>query len=176
MHKQAAYHWDAYKKECFWGRVWETPPVRPVHILFRPRTTESLGHSLPCSHWRQSRAGSLTLVSLTTKHKSLHWACNRHLSMVGLFTVPGLAGKTAPGDVFHRRQGLFPGHSGKKWVSSRILFEPSWSKKQETITFHIFLVLGLWQLRKSWNPALCSFIYVDVGELTSHTCSMTVMM
>ena len=28
--------------------------------------------------------------------------------MVGLLTVPGLAGKTVPGDVFHRRQGLLP--------------------------------------------------------------------
>ena len=34
--------------------------------------------------------------------------------MVGLLTVPGLAGKTAPGDFFHRRQGLLPGHSGMK--------------------------------------------------------------
>ena len=41
-----------------------------------------------------------------------------------------------------------------KWVSSRILFEPSWSKKQETTAFHIFLVLELWQLRKSWNSCL----------------------
>ena len=81
-------------------------------------------------------------------------ARNRHLSMVGLVTVPGLAGKTAPGDFFHRRQGLLPGHSGMIWVSSRILFEPSWSKKQATTTFHIFLVLGLWQLRKSWNSCL----------------------
>ena len=31
--------------------------------------------------------------------------------MVGLLTVPGLAGKTAPGDLFHRRQGLLPGRS-----------------------------------------------------------------
>ena len=107
MHKQAAYHWEAYKNECFWGRIWETPPVH-------------------CSHWRQSRTpGSLTVVSVTTKHKSLHWARSRHLSMVGLLTIPGWDGITTPGDVFHRRQGLFLGHSGMKWVSSRILFEPS---------------------------------------------------
>ena len=68
-----------------------------------------------CSQWRQSRTpSSLTLRSMTTKHKSLHWACNRHLSMLGLLTVPGLAGKTVPGDFFRRRQGLLPGHSGMK--------------------------------------------------------------
>ena len=89
--------------------------MRPVHILFTPQTTESLGHSLHCSHWRQSRTpGSLPLVSVTTKQKSLQRARNRHLSMVGLLTVLGLAGKTAPGDFFHRRQGLLPGHSGMK--------------------------------------------------------------
>ena len=32
--------------------------------------------------------------------------------MLGLLTVPGLAGKTVPGDFFRRRQGLLPGHSG----------------------------------------------------------------
>ena len=87
----------------------------PVLFLIKLRTTESLGHSLHCSHWRQSRTpGSLTVVSVTTKHKSLQWARNGHLSIVGLLTIPGWAGKTAPGDVFHRRQGLFPGHSGMK--------------------------------------------------------------
>ena len=122
-----------------------------VHILFKPQTTESLGIPLHCSQWRQSRTpGSLTLVSVTTKHKSLHWACNRHMSIVGLLTVPGLAGKTAPGDFFHCRQSLLPSHSGMKWVSSRILFKPSWSKKQVTTSL-IFLALKLWQLRKSRN-------------------------
>ena len=89
--------------------------MRPVHVLFKPQSTESLGNSLHCSHWRQSRTpGSLTLVSVTTKHKSLHWACNRHMSMVGLLAIPGLAGKTAPGVFFHCRQGLLPSHSGMK--------------------------------------------------------------
>ena len=108
------------------------------------------------SHWRQSRTpGSLTLESVTTKHKSLHWARNRHLPMVGLPTLTGQAGKTESGDFFHLRQGLLPGHSGMEGVSSRILFEPSWSKKQETTTFHIFLVLVLWQLLKyQWNSCL----------------------
>ena len=69
-----------------------------VHILylissiFKPQTTESVGHSLHCSYWRQSRTpGSLTLVCVTTKHKSLHGARNRHLPMVGQPTVTGQA-------------------------------------------------------------------------------------
>ena len=149
MHKQAAYHRNAHKMEYLLRRVWETPPVRPVHVLFKLQTTESLGHSFHCSHRRQSRTpGSFTLGSVAIKHKSLHWARNRHLPMVGLPTVTGQAAETEPGDFFHLRQGLLPGHSGMECVSSRILFEPSWSKKQETTTFPIFLVLVLWQLRK----------------------------
>ena len=87
-------------------------------------TAALLGRFSPCSIWRQSRTpGSLTLVSATTKHKSLHWACNRHLP------VTGKAEKTEPGNVFHLRQGLLPGHSGMEGASSRIIFEPSGSKK-----------------------------------------------
>ena len=75
-----------YKMAYLWRRAWEAPPVRPVHILLHHRPQHPLGFS-PCSHWRQSRTpGSLTLVFVTTKHKSLHWACNRHLPMVGLRT------------------------------------------------------------------------------------------
>ena len=119
--------------------------MRPVHILFKPQTTESLGNSLHCSHWRQSRTpGSLTLVSVTTKHKSPRWACNSHMSMVGLLLFLVWLNKQHRG-FFHCRQGLLPSHGG------RILFEPSWSKKQVTTTCHVFLVLGLWQLRKSRN-------------------------
>ena len=33
-----------------------------------------------------------------------------------------------PGEFFHLCQGLVPGYSGMKWVSFRILFEPSGSK------------------------------------------------
>ena len=32
--------------------------------------------------------------------------------MVGLPTVTGQAAETEPGDFFHLRQGLLPGHSG----------------------------------------------------------------
>ena len=69
------------------------------------QTTESLGF-YTCLHWRQSRTpGSLTLECVTTKHTSLHWACNRHLALVGLpNAATGQAGKTEPGDFFHLRQ------------------------------------------------------------------------
>ena len=61
-----------------------------------------------CLHWRQSRTpGSLTLVSVTTKHTSLRWACNRHSPMVELPNATGQTGKTEPGDLFHLRQGYF---------------------------------------------------------------------
>ena len=149
----------------------------PCAYPFTPQTTESLGFS-PCSHWRQSRTpGSLTLVSVTTKHKSLHWACNRHLPMVGLPTVAGRAGGTEPGDFFHLRQGLLPGHSGMEGVSSRIIFEPSESKKQEQRPFLFFWCLYCGNyLSINGTPALRSFIYVDVGEPTPHPCSMPGMM
>ena len=68
------------------------------------------------------------------------------------------------------RQGLLPSHSGRKWVSSRILFEPSWSKKQVTTS------LDYGNYVSHETPALRSFIYVDVGEPTSHPCSLTGMM
>ena len=35
-------------------------------------------------------------------------------TFVHVLTVPGLAGKSVPGDFFRRRQGLLPGHSGMK--------------------------------------------------------------
>ena len=97
--------------------------------------------------------------------------------MVGLPIVTGQAEKTEPGDFFHLCQGLLPGHSEMEWVSSRFLFEPSWSKKQETTTFHLFLALycgNYWSI--NGTPALRSFIYVNVGEPTPHPCSMTGMM
>ena len=57
------------------------------------------------------------------------------LPMVRLPTLTGQAGKTEPGDFFHLRQGLLPGHSGMEGVSSRIIVEPSGSKKQEQRPF-----------------------------------------
>ena len=45
-------------------------------------------------HWSQSRTpGSLTLGSVTTKHISLQWACNKHMSMVELPMLQDRLGK-----------------------------------------------------------------------------------
>ena len=64
-----------------------------------------------------------------------------------------------------------------QWNEMRFLqdpFEPSWSKKQETTTFHTFFwCLDYGNYVSHETPALCSFIYVDVGEPTS---PMAVMM
>ena len=141
----------------------------PCAYSLIPQTTESLGF-YTCLHWRQSRTpGSLTLVSVTTKHTSLHWACNRHLPMVGLPNATGQAGKTEPGDFFHLRQGLLPDHSGMEGVSSRIIFESSGSLKQEQRTFHdlsLFSGICIVAITISMDsPALRSFIYVGTwGE------------
>ena len=52
-------------------------------------------------HWRQSRTpGSLLVVSVTTKHKSLHWACNRHWLVVELPDATGRTENTRPGEFF----------------------------------------------------------------------------
>ena len=140
----------------------------PCAYSLIPQTTESLGF-YTCLHWRQSRTpGSLTLVSVTTKHTSLHWACNRHLPMVGLPNATGQAGKPKPGDFFHLRQGLLPDHSGMEGVSSRIIFESSGSLKQEQRPFFDFWYLYCGNYYLNGSPALRSFIYVDVGEPTSH--------
>jgi len=150
--------------------------VCPVHILSYHRPRNPWGF-YTCLHWRQSRTpGSLTLVSVTTKHKSLHWACNRHLPMVGLPTVTGQAGKTEPDDFFHLRQGLLPGHSGMEGVSSRIIFESSGSLKQEQRPFFVFWYLYCGNYYLNETPALRSFLYVNVGEPTPYPCSMTGMM
>ena len=91
----------------------------------------------PCGNytwrqWRLSRtSGSLTLVSVTTKHILLQWACNRHLSMVELPHATRQAGKTEPGVLLHLRQGLLFDHSGMEGVFSRITYESSGLQKQE---------------------------------------------
>ena len=112
-----------------------------VHILSYHRPQNPLGY-YTYLHWRQSRTpGSLSLVSVTTKHTSLHWACNRHLPMVELPNATGQAGKTEPGDFFHLRQGLLPDHSGMGGASSRINFESSGSLKQEQRLYFVFWYL-----------------------------------
>ena len=127
-------------------------------------------------HWRQSRTpGSLTLVSVTTKHILLQWACNRHLSMVELPNATRQTGKTEPGDLLRLRQGLLLDHSGMEGLSSRIIFESSGLTEAGITTLLWFLVFALWLYYLNGFPALRSFIYMDVGEPTSHPCSMTGM-
>ena len=129
-----------------------------------------------CLHWSQSRTpGSLTLVSVTTKHISLQWECNRHLSMVELPNATGQTGKTEPGVLLHPRQGLLLDHSGMEGVSSRIIFEPSGLRKQDS---QPLFGLRYWQCGYYYlngSLALRSFICVDVGKPTSHPCSTTGM-
>ena len=110
-------------------------------------------------HWRLLRTpGSLTLVSETTKHILLQWACNRHLSMVEVPHAARQAGKTEPGDLLHHRQGLLLDHSGKKGVSSRITFESSGPYMEAGITTFIwFLVCALWLLLSQWLSCLVQF-------------------
>ena len=96
--------------------------------------------------------------------------------MVELPNATGPTGKTEPGDFFHLRQGLLLDHSGMEGVSSRIIFESSGSLKQEQRPFFVFWYLYCGYFYLNGSPALRSFIYVDVGEPTSHPCSMTGMM
>ena len=73
-------------------------------------------------HRRLSRTlSSFTLVSVTTEHTLLPWACNRYLFMVELLNVTRHTGNTEPGDLLHLRQGLLLDHSGMEGASSRII-------------------------------------------------------
>ena len=168
-----------------WRRVWETPPVRPVHILYpisskpRPRTTESLGHSFHCSHWRQSRTpNSLRLVPVTTKHKSLHGACNRHLPIVGQHTAPSQAAENRTWWFLSSLSGSTP---WPQWNGMSFFQDPLWAlllqrgRKQWPFIYFWCLYCGNY-ISITGTPALRSFIYVDVGEPTRHPCSMTGMM
>ena len=88
----------------------------------------------------------LTLVSVTTKHKSLHWACNRHLPMVGLPAVTGQAGKTEPGDfiIFIRVYSLAT-VEWKESLPGSSLSHLGLRSRNNDLSF-LFLVLVLWQL------------------------------
>ena len=124
-------------------------------------------------HRRQSLTlCSLTLVSVMTEHILLQWACNRHLFIVELPYATRQTGNTEPGDLLHLRQGLLLDHSGREGVSSKIIFESPGLRKQE-----LRLLFGYWFLHCGYyfngSPALRSFIRVDVGEPTSHSCSIT---
>ena len=100
MHEQAAYHWNAYIAMC-------------------------LREDRRDSHWRQPWTPvSVTLVTEMADQKSLHWACNRHISMVGLFLLLVWQNQH---HLLSLSAGFIPCHSGITWVSSMIFSEPSGS-------------------------------------------------
>ena len=75
--------------------------------------------------WRQPwTPDSLTLVSEMRDQKSLHRACNRHMSMVGLFLLLVCQNQH---HLLSLLSGFTPCHRGIKWVSSRLFSEPSGS-------------------------------------------------
>ena len=85
---------------------------------------------------------------------------------------------TEPGEFFHLCQGLLPGYSGMKWVSSRILFELSGSKAAANNHFSSIVGCCIVATTRTTNgtPVLHSFIYWDVGEPTRHPGSTTGML
>ena len=109
---------------------------------------------------------------------------NTHITAMGmqqtsvqveLPNATGQIGTTEPGDLFHLRQGLLLDHSGTEGVSSRSTLShlDYWSRNDDPF-------FGFWYLHICYlhygSTALRSLIYVDVGEPTSHPCSMTGMM
>ena len=129
MHKQAIHYRRLHRMEYWlrWVRDASSASLVLIHSYHRPHVLLAPIHV----YIAVSRTQALTLVSVTTKHISLQWACNKHLSMVELPDATGQTGKTAPGDLLHLRHGLLLDHSGMEGVSSRIIFESSGLRKQE---------------------------------------------
>ena len=158
-----------------------------------PLTTES-PCIYACLHWCESRTpGSLPLVSVTTKHTSLHWACNRHWLVVELPDAIGQTGNTEPGDIFWLRQGLlwlqwnrrsfFQDHLGVIGISlsqhqGHYLTTVTCKEALPGLPMTQFypeagILTPLWLLsRESWlylsycTYTLSCFIYEDVGKPT----------
>ena len=100
MHEQAATHWNVY-----------------IAMFLREDRRDS--------HWRQPWTPvSVTLGTEMADQKSLHWACNRHISMVGLFLLLVWQNQHL---LLSLSAGFIPCHSGITWVSSMIFSEPSGS-------------------------------------------------
>ena len=90
----ACVDWRLLSSRLWWSgsritalRRWSmgSPLLRPSRGPFTPQTTDSF--RFLSNFTLASVADPRLFVSVTTKHKSLHWACNRHLPMVGLPTV-----------------------------------------------------------------------------------------
>ena len=73
------------------------------------------------------------------------------------------------------RQGLLLDHSGMEGASSRIIFEPSGLRKQDSQPLFGFWYWQCGYYYHNGSLALRSFICVDVGKPTSHPCSTTGM-
>ena len=71
---------------------------------------------------------------------------------------------TVPGILLRLRQGVLFDHSGREGGSSR--------NEAGSKTFAWFRVCALWLYYLSGTSTLCSFIYEDVGEPTSHPYSL----
>ena len=72
-------------------------------------------------------------------------------------------------------QGLLLDHSGMEGASSRIIFEPSGLRKQDSQPLFGFWYWQCCYYYHNGSLALRSFICVDVGKSTSHPCSTTGM-
>ena len=79
--------------------------------------------------------------------------------------------KTQPGVLLHLRQGLLLDHSEmKEFLPGSPLSHLDYGSRNKDLFF------GFWHVHCGYyylngTPALRSFIYVDVGEPTSHPCS-----
>ena len=98
MHKQAitdaCTEWDTAQ-----GGYGMPTSLSGTYSLL-PQTTNSLWYLYMVTMASVSDPRPLTLVSVTTKHTSLHWACNRHSPLVELPNTTGQTGKTESGDPF----------------------------------------------------------------------------
>ena len=113
-----------------------------------------------CLQLRQSRTlGSLTLVSVTTKHISLQWACNIHLSMVELPNATVMTGKTAPGNLLlFVRVYYLTTVEWKEFLPGSSLSHLGYGSRDHDLS--LFLVFALWLLIFQWfsclaQPHLC---------------------
>ena len=121
-----------------------------------PPTTCPCG-TYTCLHWRQSRApGSLTLVSVTTKHISLQWACNKHLSMVEL---PNATGRLETSTWWSPSSSsgftTWPQWNGRSFFQDHLWV--IWTTEAGITTFLWFLVFALWLLLSQWFSCLAQF-------------------
>ena len=139
MHKQVIHYRRLHRMEYCLRLVWDAH--RPLWCLFtHPIDHMSLWHLCMFTLASVADPRLFDPRSVTSKHISLQWACNKHLSMVEPPNATVQTVKTAPGNILHLRQGLLLDHSGME-VSSRIIFESSGLRKQGLRPF-----FGFWYL------------------------------